>query len=259
MGESEKVRSGSVTDPWLVAEGTLGGIRLGEEMLPGWSVEEHSVGRRNAVGKGDHSFLDSLRLGYSYQLYVGAVLLAHGLWVNLHPLSVRPDARAGREGSHSDEYDLLAGIHGKPHWTDDQYAEVEQRILRVSGLNPEGRVKALTKTCPVSALRSLSFSIEVKARGQRFLTRSDFPFNDLILEPESRYRSREATFPDVWACVSQVTGQVIWFPSSALDRSFVTKKGGRTYRTAPIQSFLTTEELCDYLALRNDDLALDDR
>ena len=260
MGKSKSVGSAVDQSAWLHAEGTLGAVRMAEALLPIRGVAEHSVGKQNANGKGDHSFLDALRLGYSYQLYVGAILLAHGLWVRLPPLSVRPDARAGRSGSHSDEYDLLAGVNADREWGTDQYAEVERRILRVSGIRPDKRVESLSKGGSLGASRRMSFSLEIKARGQDYMGRDDFPFDDLILEPEARYRARHEgrRWPDVWGCVSQVTGQVIWYPSRCLGATFEITKQGRQYRTAPIKHFLTTEELSDYLSLRNDDLTLDD-
>lgn len=244
--------------PWLLAEGTLGGIRLAETMLPGVSVVEHRLGTANARGRGDLAFLDALRVGYSFQLYVGAILLAHGFWVRLHPLSVRPDTESGRSGSYSDQYDLLAGVHSQRGGEISQ-SDIEQRVLRMSGLSSERRAEPLGEGFLGAENGVVPFSVEVKARGQAFESRHDFPFDDLILEPENRFRNRaeKGRYPDVWGCVSQVTGQVIWLPSAHLGRSFCTKKQGRHYRTAPITSFVSTQELGDYLSLRNDTLGDD--
>ena len=238
----------------LFAETTLGCVRLDPSLLPAGSVAEYISGVRNAATRSDQSFLASLQLGYSFQLYVGAVLLANGFWTHLHPLSTRPNAAAGRAGSHSDKYDLLAGVQGRDDWGDDQYSEVQRRILRLAGPDPSLRVAVEGPHCPCEEVRPLSFSIEVKARGQAFDNAGDFPFMDLILEPESRFAKR-TTVPDLWAAVSQSTGAIAWFPSVALASTFVIEIRGRKYRTAPTKHFFTTQQLGDYLSLRgNDDL-----
>lgn len=242
----------------LSAQTTLGSIELAPELLPINTRSEYIRGVRGSTGGSDRSFLSALRLGYSFQVYVGTILLAHGFWTRLHPLCTRPDAQSGRDGSYSDAYDLLGGVQGLPDWGEAEYAEVERRVLRLAGSVASPESGAACGVCASQPLRGLSFQIEVKARGQEFLDAESFPYGDLILEPESRFSKRDS-YPDLWAAVSQVTGAIVWFPSALLGDTFTIRKGSRLYRTAPTKHFFSTQDLSDYLTLRwDDDLLPDD-
>jgi hypothetical protein len=172
-------------------------------------------GALSAGSRSDKKFINQLLDGYKWQVYVSNCIQGQGFATAVHPLSVRPEVSKRHE--HRDAFDVLVGprVHGGG--ADD--------VRRCADCWTE---------------------VEVKARTRTFEDPESFPFDTIIIEPDSRYSSRPGgERPGFWCMVSQYTGAMI-FVDGQCELSDEWKNGIK-YKTAPRSDFLSLGQFVERL------------
>ena len=89
--------------------------------------------------------------------------------------------------------------------------------------------------------------VEVKARSQPFGEPRSFPFDNVFIEPLSRFEARKGSYPDWWAVVSTKNCSIIFTPDCHMKSWNSEVSMGRSYMSAPREVFVSLDQFLEQL------------